>query len=57
MYLFLVLYGLIEKSQHEFEDEDLRYFLNNKTSTFQEIITELKNNLSQEPLANSTIIN
>ena len=41
---------IIEKSQHEFEDEDLRYFLNNKTSTFQEIITELKNNLSQDKI-------
>jgi carbonic anhydrase/acetyltransferase-like protein (isoleucine patch superfamily) len=33
---------IIEKSQQELEDDDLRYFLNNKTSTFQEIITELK---------------
>ena len=41
---------IIEKSQQELEDDDLRYFLNNKTSTFQEIITELKNNLSQDKI-------
>jgi len=41
---------IIEKSQYEFEDKDLQYFLNNKTSTFQEIIKKLKNNLSQNKI-------
>ena len=48
---------IIEKSQQELEDDDLRYFLNNKTSTFQEIITELKNNLPQDKIKKIELLN
>lgn len=48
---------IIEKSQQELEDNDLRYFLNNKTSTFQEIITELKNNLPQDKIKKIELLN